>query len=306
MKWVLHVVSGLGLSWLIMLAAACGGGGSEEGANGGRLKVVATTVQAGALAKAVGGDLVSLTTLVGPGVDPHEFEPAPDDLKTIGKAKLVLRNGIGLDDWLDPIIANANGSASIVTITDGVRLRSAADSPNDKDPHVWHDPMNDKIMVDNIAAALAAVDSADAATFKANADVYKQRLDAVDAQIRAIIDTIPPASRKMVTDHDAFGYFIDRYGLQLIGAVIPSSSTQAEPSAKGIAELEDTIRREHVKAVFSEGTADPKVARQVASDTGARLVDTLYGDSLGEPGSGQETVDGMLLFNAKAIADALK
>jgi zinc/manganese transport system substrate-binding protein/manganese/iron transport system substrate-binding protein len=193
-------------------------------------------------------------------------------------------------------------------VTDGVSLREGGEDekPGTSDPHVWHDPANDKVMLDNIASAFALADPTNAAAYRANADAAKQRFDDVDRQIRALIDTIPPANRKMVTDHDAFGYFLDRYGLELIGTVVPGTTTQAEPSAKQIAELENVIRRENVRAIFSEGTVDPKVARQIATDTGAQVIDRLYGDSLGKPGSGQETVEGMLLFNAQVIAEALR
>ncbi|MBI2764785.1 MAG: zinc ABC transporter substrate-binding protein [Chloroflexi bacterium] len=304
----------LGATIAVVIASALAGvacGESGGGGGTGRTPVVATTVQVGALTREVGGDRIALTVLVGPGVDPHNFEASPGDLKKISSAKAVLRNGLGLDNWLDGAIRNAGGSTKVVTVTDGIELREGSaeerkDDPNAKDPHVWHSPANDKIMLDNIATALAAADPGNAATYRANADAARQRFDDVDKQIRALIDGIPAANRKLVTDHDAFGYFLDRYGLTLIGTVIPGNTTQSEPSAKAIADLEDTIRREGVKAIFSEGTADPKVGRQVAADTGVRIINTLYGDSLGKEGSGQETVEGMLLFNAKTIAEALK
>lgn len=280
-------------------AAACSGSSTSRG----RLKVVATTVQVGALTREVAGPDADVKTLIGPGIDPHDFEAGASDLRAIGDATIVFRNGLGLDDWLDRIISSGGGKAKTVTVTDGIQLRTIGGHP---DPHVWQDPMNDKVMVQNIATALAKADPAHAADYNANARKYEAKLDSVDTQVREIIDTIPPANRKMVTDHDAFGYFIQRYGLTYIGAVIPSTSTQAESSAKDIAALEDLIRREHVKAIFSEETANPKVSNQIARDTGAKVVDTLYGDSLGKPGSGADTVDGMILDNARTIAEALK
>jgi ABC-type Zn uptake system ZnuABC Zn-binding protein ZnuA len=290
------------LAALTVVAAACGGAGD----NGGKPGVVATTVQVGALAKAVAGGTVSIKTLVGAGVDPHDYEASADDIKTIGDSKLVLRNGIGLDAFLDKAVAGS-GQKNVVTVTDGVPLRKGdqAGSKED-DPHVWHNPVNDKIMVDNIAKALSAAFPANAATYQQNADAYRKRLDAVDAEIRGLIDTLPADNRKMVTNHDAFGYFIERYGLEFVGAVIPNVSTAAEASARQIADLEDTIRREKVRAVFAESSLDPKVAKQIARDTGVKIVDNLYGDSLGPPGSGADTVDGMLLANARTIVDALR
>ena len=286
----------------LIVATACGGSGS----GGGKPGVVATTVQVGALAKAVAGGAVSIKTLVGAGVDPHDYEASADDIRTIGDSKLVLRNGIGLDAFLDKAVAGS-GQKNVVTVTDGVKIRKGehAGSKED-DPHVWHTPENDKAMVDNIARALSAAFPANATTFQQNADAYKKRLDDVDAEVQQLIDTLPADNRKMVTNHDAFGYFIERYGLEFVGAVIPNVSTAAEASARQIADLEDTIRREKVKAVFAECSLDPRVAKQIARDTGVKIVDDLYGDSLGAPGSGADTVDGMLLANAKAIVNALK
>jgi ABC-type Zn uptake system ZnuABC Zn-binding protein ZnuA len=282
-----------------LLLAACGGSASASS------EVVTTTVQIGALTRAVAGDAVEVHTLIAPGVDPHEYDATTDDLKRLSASKLVLRNGLGLDNFLDKAIENS-GAGTVVTVTDGIELRYPDGPGHDPDPHVWQDPLNDKVMVDNIVRALSDAFPEQAATFRANGDAYKAKLDTTDAQIRGLIDAIPPANRKMVTDHDAFGYFIDRYGLTYIGAVIPGSTTQGEPSSKQVAELEDTIRREGVEAIFAESSVDPKVTRQVSADTGARIVDDLYGDTLGEPGSGADTVDGMLLANAQKIAEGLK
>lgn len=286
---------------LAILVAACGSG--QETAHSGGIRVVATTVQMGALTSAVAGDDAQVKTLIGAGVDPHDFEPGPGDLRALADADVVVRNGLGLDDWLDRTVKSAGGNAQVITATDGIQPRVIDGHP---DPHVWQDPMNDKIIVANIAAALATADPAHEDVYIANARTYEAKLDATDDQVRQLIDAIPPANRKMVTDHDAFGYFIERYGLTYIGAVIPSTTTQAESSAKAVADIEQLIRKEGVKAIFTEETANPKVTKQIATDTGARVVDTLYGDSLGAPGSGADTVDGMILTNARMIAEALK
>ncbi len=286
--------------------AGCGGGDGEDGG----VKVVATTAQIGALAREVAGVTARVVTLIPPGVDSHDYEASTSDLKAIREATLLLRNGVGLDDFLDGAIESAGGKKTVVTVTAGIELHpGAGEEPGasaDMDPHVWHDPLNAKVMVANIAEALAVADPAHAEGYRANAAAYQATLDETDKQIRALIDGIPAANRKLVTNHDAFGYFIRRYGLTFVGAVIPSTSTQAEPSAKDIAALVDLIRKENVKAIFAESSVDPKVADQIAKDTGVKIVDDLYGDSLGEPGSGAETVHGMLLANARKIAEALK
>ncbi|MGE0227183.1 MAG: metal ABC transporter substrate-binding protein [Dehalococcoidia bacterium] len=306
--------------WVVLFGAVAGlfvacGDDSGEPAD-----VIATTVQIGALTKEVAGDRLVVHTLVGPGVDPHDYEATATDLRRIGDAKLVLRNGIGLDDFLDRALESGDAER-VVTTTEGIEVRhsdedSAVEGDHEEeaadhdhggeDPHVWHDPLNVTIMVDNIVQALSDAFPDDAATFRQNGDAYKAVLDRTDTEIRQIIEGIPPANRKMVTNHDAFGYFIDRYGLTFVGAVIPGLSTQGEPSAKELADLEETIRNEGVKAIFAESSVDPKVAREIAGDTGVRIVDDLYGDSLGEEGTDAATVHGMLLANARTIADALR
>jgi zinc/manganese transport system substrate-binding protein len=303
------------------LLGACGGGDAAE-SNGSGLKVIATTTQIGALTREVAGDHIELTVLLTAGADAHDYEPNPQAVKRIGEAGLVLRNGIGLDEWLDDTLKSAGGAKRIVTVTNGVAVRMAGteggegaeEHAEDKeghehegeDPHVWHNPDNAKIMVDNIVAALSEADGANATTFKANGDAYKEKLDAVDAEIRKLIAEIPAESRKMVTNHDAFGYFIDRYGLTFVGAVIPSSNKDAQASAKELAELQDLIKRENVKVIFAEEEVDPKVARELAKDTNVTIVEGLFADSLGKKGSGADTIDGMLLFNARKIVEALK
>lgn len=271
-----------------------------------KLSVIATTVQITALTKEVAGDEIALMGIIPAGADPHEFEPRPSDLVAIENAQLILRHGIDLDSWLDNTL-KAGAKAKVVTVTEGIPL--ATRDENGKpvaDPHVWHDPDNDKIVVDDINKALDAADPSNKAAYDANAAAYKAKLDQTKRQVEAIIDEIPAGNRKLVTNHDAFGYFARAFGLQVVGAVIPSISTEAEPSAQETAQLLDTIRREHVKAIFAESSASPKLATTLAHDAGVKIVDDLYGDSLGQPGSGADTVDGMLLVNARKIADALK
>jgi ABC-type Zn uptake system ZnuABC Zn-binding protein ZnuA len=270
------------------------------------LKVVATTVQITALAKEVGGGMIQLKGLVPAGADPHEFEPVASDLVALEGADLILRHGIGLDDWLDRTL-KAGKKAKLVTVTAGVRLRKGEEDgkPVD-DAHVWHDPANAKKMVDNIAAALDRADPANKPTYDANAAAYKKKLDTAAAQVRAILNEIPPANRKLVTNHDALGHFADAFGLRVVGAVIPTVSTQAEPSAADTAALLQAIKREKVKAIFAESNVNPKLATMLAKEARVKVVEDLYGDSLGQPGSGAETVDGMWLANARKIAEALK
>jgi zinc/manganese transport system substrate-binding protein len=310
---MLRIVSISTLALGAALAVACGGGSnSKTGPTSGdatsvaKTNVVTTTVQITALTKEVGGDKIHLRGIIPAGADAHAFEPVASDLVAIENADLVLRHGIGLDDWIDPTI-KAGAKARVVTVTDGVSLRKSEEGGKEiEDPHVWHDPNNAKIMVDDIRNALDAVDPANSAGYDANAAAYSQKLDESKAQVQAIVNEIAPENRKLVTNHDAFSYFANAFGLTVVGAVIPSVSTESEPSAQDTAALLDTIRRENVKAIFAESSVNPKLADTLAHDAGVKIVDDLYGDSLGEPGSGADTLDGMLLFNARKIADALK
>ena len=291
-----------------VVVAGCGSGGSSipTVAAGARLNVVATTVQITALTREVGGDHITLRGIVPAGADPHEFEPVASDLTAIENANLILRHAIGLDEWLDGTL-KAGKKAQVVVVTKGIKLRQGEEEGKKvDDPHVWHDPANDKVMVDNITAALDKADPANKADYDARASAYKQKLDDTKAKVQATINEIPPDSRKLVTNHDAFSYFAQAFGLKIVGAVIPGVSTEAEPSASDTAALLDTIRKEKVKAIFAESSVNPKLAQTIANDAHVRIVDDLYGDSLGQSGSGAETVDGMLLINARKIAEALK
>ncbi|MFN0093527.1 MAG: metal ABC transporter substrate-binding protein [Dehalococcoidia bacterium] len=308
--------------WLLLLtslvassvAFACGGDDDDGDAASG--EVIATIAPLGALAQAVAGDTLTVRVLAGAGSDPHDYEVTADDRKAVGNAKVIFAIGEGIDEFLDKAKPNKD---RVTTVTNGLELREGDEAEEhegeeggddhdhgEHDPHVWHDIDLCKQIVDVIAKKLGEIDAANAATYQKNAAAYKQTLDDTDKQIRDLLKSIPEANRKVVTNHDAFGYFLDRYGLVFVGAVIPAQTTAAEPSAKDIAELVDIIKREKVKAIFAESSVDPKIAQQIAKDTSVRIVDDLFGDSLGEPGSGAETLHGMLLANAKKFSEALK
>ena len=290
----------------LLVGVACGDDGNL-GSSGAGIEVVATTTQIGALVREVAGEEVELTVLLKAGADAHDYDPSPQAVKKVDEARLVLRNGLGLDDWLDGMIEGTK-AARVVTVTEGVELREegGGEGSHGADPHVWHNPMNAKVMVDNIVAALGEADPAKASTFRENGQAYKAVLDQTDAEIQRLIDEIPVANRKVVTNHDAFGYFLDRYGLEFVGAVIPTSNKEAQTSAKQLADLLDLVKSSGVKAVFAEEEVDPKVARELADDAGVKIVDGLYADSLGPAGSGADTVHGMLLANARKFSEALK
>jgi ABC-type Zn uptake system ZnuABC Zn-binding protein ZnuA len=299
-----HVFALVLFAALAVIPAACGDEGLE--ASGSGIRVVATTTQIGALARAVAGDDVALTVLLKAGADAHDYEPNPQAVKKIHEARLVLRNGLGLDDWLDATIESAGGDARVVTVTTELATPRRVDERGEPDPHVWHDPENAKSMVAAIVSALAEADPANAAEFERRGNDYRDVLDQADAEIRRMFEQIPAENRKVVTNHDALGYFFARYEIEFAGAVIPSANKDAQPSAKDLANLLDTIRASGARVVLAEAEVDPKVARELARDSGVKIVEGLYADSLGPPGSGAETVDGMLLANARKISEALQ
>ncbi len=321
---------------LLLTAAQCGGGTNTEPGNlqttnnladlspialkaGKKLKVVATTSIIANIVKNVGGDAIDLTLLLPVGTDPHTFDPAPKDLATVANADVIFANGLGLEAFLDEMLSNSGGRAMLIPVTEGIKLRQFTDRlekegnrHNDEhneadsvDPHVWTSPVNVLIFVDNIQRTLSALDPANANTYRANAAAYKTQLQELDAWVTEQIESIPPQNRKLVTDHTAFGYYADRYGLQQIGAVIPSFSTAAEPSAKDLAELEAAISNFKVKAIFVGVSVNPALSQQVAQDTGVNLL-KLYTGSLGPAGSGVETYLDYIRYNTNTIVEGLK
>ena len=300
----LAVVVGL-LSGLVAMTG-CGDGTPSP--SDGRLRVVATTTQVGETARGVGGDDIALTVLLKPGAEAHEFEFTPTAAAAIERSDLILESGAGLEVWLEAALTTIGGADRLRDMSAGVELRSPDDpgEAGDVDPHYWLTAPNAIRMVENVQAALSAArpDLADA--FAGRAAAYVARLQAADVEIRRLMAEIPPARRGIVTNHDALGYFMAEYGLHFVGSVFPSLDVSSEPNPAQLAALADTIRGEGVTAIFSESAVNPKLAKAIADETGAKVVsEPLYTDSLGPPGSGAETLDGMLLHDAQVIHDAL-
>ncbi len=299
---------------MLMLLAACGTDATAtvqpEGTpttSGSKLVVVATTTQIRSMAEAVAGDKATVRSILPPGADPHEFEPKPSDVEGISRSGLVLKQGVGLDDWVDKLIDSAGGNRTVVTVSEGVLTREGEEEGElGADPHIWFSAANAMTMTANIRDALVKVDGANASTYTSNADKYLKDLQDLDNYIMQQIATVPENQRKMVTNHDAFGYYIDRYGLTFVGSIIPSMSTDAQPSAQDVADLIQKIKAENVKAIFLESSINPSLATQIGQDAGVKVVDTLYGDTLGEPGSPGETYIGMMRYDTDTIVAALK
>jgi ABC-type Zn uptake system ZnuABC Zn-binding protein ZnuA len=279
----------------------------------GPMKVMATTGIIGDLVAQIGGGRLDVQTILPANADPHEFEPAPQDIAKVSGAAIVFVHGLGLDAWSEAIIENADGGFSLVTVTEGIETveRNAdhehgdGEGDHDGDPHVWFDPTKTAQMAANIAAGLTAADPEGADGYAARLAAYQQQLTELDQQIAERTALIPDANRKIVTNHESLGYYADRYGLTIVGTVIPGLEADAEPSAKEIATLLETIEREGVKAIFAENTVSPGLAQELASAAGISVVDTLYTDSLGEPGSGADTYIGLMQFDTQAIVEAL-
>jgi ABC-type Zn uptake system ZnuABC Zn-binding protein ZnuA/ABC-type Mn2+/Zn2+ transport system permease subunit len=292
------VLAAAGLAAAALIAAGCGGG---SGGGDGQVEVVATTTQIGDFVREVGGDAVSVDQILEPNTDPHEYEPRPSDVAAAAKAKLVFASGDDLDGWIDQVVSDSGSDARVVDLGAVVPGRLRGEEASRYDPHWWHDPRNAEAAVREIARRLAAADPTHRREFERNAAAYLAKLRALDTGIARCIDAVPASRRRLVTDHDAFGYFADRYGIDVVGAVIPSQTTQAQPSAKDLSALAELIDREQVEAIFPESSLSSKVAEAIARQTGATASYTLYGDTLGPAGSGGATYLGMEAANADSM-----
>jgi len=249
----------------------------------GKLKVVASFSVLADIVKNVGGDRVDVTTLVGPDGDAHVFEPTPTDARAVAAADVVFVNGLGLEGWMDRLIQSSGYKGPVVVATRGVAARSMdEDGTEVTDPHAWQDLGNGRVYVGNIADALAAADPADAAAYRAAATAYDAEIAAKDQWVRTELAAITADRRKIITSHDAFGYFGAAYGVTFLAPV--GVSTEAEPSAAGIAQLIRQIKSEGIKVVFFESMTSPKLVETLASEAGARVGGTLYSDALSPPG----------------------
>ena len=288
----------------------------------GKLKVVATNSIVADVVRQVGGDAIDLSQLIPLGSDPHSFEPSPQDIAQVADADVVFMNGVGLEEFIQPLLENAGGKAKLVSVSDGISLleldpsaealeaeehqgEAPTGEEHSSDPHVWMDPNNVIVWTQNIAATLSELDTANASTYQANAAKYQQQLKDLDAWIQQQVAQIPAENRKIVTDHVIFGYFSARYGFTQVGAVVPGYSTMAEPSAKDLASLEDTIRQLGVKAIFVGKTINPTLEQRVAEDTNIQLV-FVYTGSLSESGGPADNYLSFIKYNVEALVSALK
>ncbi len=278
------------------LAIGCANG--DGPADGSRLGVIATTTHVGDLARSVGGRRAAVRQLLHPGSDPHEYEPRPSDARAVAGADVVLRSGGEVDDWLGDLIESAGGDAGVVSLIDRVRRRG-------EDPHWWQDPRNAVRAVATIRDALSRADPAGRGAYERNAAAYSRRLRRLDRSVARCIASVPRAKRRLVTTHDALGYFADRYDIVVVGALIPSLSSEAQPSAGDTAELVEQIREQRVSAVFPESSLSPRLERAVSREAGVAVGGRLWADALGPEGSDGATYIGSIAANTAALVEGL-
>ncbi|WP_029353455.1 metal ABC transporter substrate-binding protein [Bosea sp. 117] len=280
------------------------------------LPVVASFSILGDLVKNVGGDRVAVSTLVGPNGDAHVFQPAPADAKKVAAARVVFVNGLGFEGWMDRLVKASGTKASLVVASTGVSPREMEDEEEGHahgakdghaheitDPHAWQSVANAKLYVGNIRDGLIAADPDGKAAYEANASAYLAKLDALDAEVKAAIAAIPPERRRIITSHDAFGYFGAAYGMEFIAP--QGVSTEAEASAKDVARIIRQIKAEKIPAVFMENISDPRLVKRIATETGAKIGGAVYSDALSDDKGPASTYIEMIQNNIRAFSAAL-
>ena len=298
---------------LALVGAGCGDGDEPPASGGGAagaptaeaIKVIATTTILGDLVRQVGGDAADVTQILPANADAHDYEPRPKDITETADAKLVVQSGDNLDTWLGDVVGQSGTDAPVVDVAQQLQVRLPGESKgaeaSEYDPHWWHDPRNTMVAVEEIRDALATANPGAKATYEKNATAYLAKVKALDEGIAECFSEVPVAERKLVSDHDAFNYFADRYEITTVGAVIPSQTTQAQASAGEIAALARVIAAADVKAVFPESSVSSKVGDAIAEQTGASAEFELYGDSLGAEGTPGDTYLRMMQANADAM-----
>jgi zinc/manganese transport system substrate-binding protein len=274
-----------------------------------KIKVVATFSILGDLVGQVGGDRIEVITLVGPDGDAHVYSPTPTDARRVADAKVMVTNGLKFDGWINRLAKASGTKATIVEAAAGVDARAGGDHPEHghaqggMDPHAWQSVSNAKLYVGTIRDALIAADPSGRSTYTDNAAAYMGKLDELDAEVKAAIARIPPERRRIITSHDAFGYFEQAYGLDFVAP--QGVSTEAEASAKDVARIIQQIKRERIGAVFFENISDPRLMERIAKETGARIGDRVYSDALSAAGGPAATYIDMMRHNIRAFSAAL-
>jgi zinc/manganese transport system substrate-binding protein len=268
-----------------------------------KIRVIASFSILGDLVANVGRDRIVLTTLVGPDGDAHAYQPTPADSKALAHARLIIVNGLGFEGWSERLIEASGATGLVVTASAGLTAKGADQAPDDLDPHAWQSIANSKIYVRNIRDGLIAADPAGKSAYEANTSAYLIKLEALEIFVRTMIAGIPAARRRIITSHDAFGYFGAAYGLAFIAP--QSVSTETEISAKGVAAIIRQVRVEKIPAVFIENISDPRMMQRIADETGAKIGGTLYSDALSDDKGPAATYIDMMTHNVTELAKVL-
>ena len=305
----------------------------NNSADENRLKVLATTTIVGDVVAQVGGDAIDLEILLPVGADPHGFKPTPQDVAKMTDADVIFANGLGFEEFLEPMIANSLSADNVFELSDGIVVIEGEEHHDEHegekhhdedegeehhdeheghahdhggiDPHAWFNPLNVVVWTNNVADVLSEKDSANSQIFVENAEAYVAELESLDLWISEQVAQVPNENRKLITDHEVFGYFAERYMFTQMGTLLPSYSTASEPTAKDIAEIEDIITDSDVQAMFVGNMVNPDLAERVAADTGAEIV-FVYTGSLSESSGEASTYLDYMKYNTKVIVDALK
>lgn len=269
-----------------------------------KLKVAASFSVLGDMVNQVGGDRVDVVTFVGPNGDAHVYEPTPGDIKELAASKLLFINGLGLEGWMERLEKSSGFKGTLVVATKGIKPRQMVeDEKKITDPHAWQSLANGKIYAANIRDALIAADPAGKAIYEENAKKFIDGMTAMEANVKAAVDKMPPERRKIITTHDAFGYFGEAYGMELIAP--EGVSTESEASAQDVAKIITQIKKEHIPAVFLENVTDSRLLDEIASETGAKIGGTLYSDALSPPNGPAATYLDMFRNNIDTLSTAL-
>jgi ABC-type Zn uptake system ZnuABC Zn-binding protein ZnuA len=296
---------------LVLGISGCAARNSSSNEPGGLPKVLAVETFLQDISQNVAGDRLNVESLIPVGLDPHTFEPTPKEMAKVADSKVLIENGAGLETNLNRLMANAGGQRLVIDASSGLTNRSSSSregslSASGENPHYWLDPIDVIQYVKNIQAGLTKADPQGAQLYSSNAEAYNQQLNELDQWIRDQVAQIPPGRRLLVTNHEEFGYFADRYGFKVVGAIIPSFTSDASPSAYSVTQLIGLIRETNAPAVFLEQGTNPQLADQIASETGARVAPPLYTHSLTGSDGPAPTYIQMMKYDVSVIVDALK
>jgi ABC-type Zn uptake system ZnuABC Zn-binding protein ZnuA len=288
---------------LLVIATACTPSASSNSQTAP--VILASTTFLADITRNIAGDRVKVESLLPVGADPHSYQPTPQDVAKIEQSKLLIINGAEYEHFLESLLENAGGERDIIEASSGLRLRTDAESEHGVDPHLWLDPNNVIVYVENIREGLTHFDPDGAAIYQSNADAYVAQLEALDTWINEHVSQIPPERRLLVTNHEALGYFADRYSFTVLGAVLPSVSSDASTSAGQMAELIEQIKSSGTPAIFLDEVENPALAQQIADETGVKVVADLHLESLTDGPPAATYID-MMKHNITQIVNALR